>query len=117
MVAVSPAVDRTLDQAALLAQVGIQLCQRPTNCVTLALVVQAIALVLLLPATGAWIDAVCRLELGAQLVDIDRLHIASNRVFHLHTVARVLESNPLDSIVVLAYNERGRGRDWTWCCA
>lgn len=45
LIAIPPAVDGALDKAAFLAQIGVQLRQRPTDRVALALVVKAVALV------------------------------------------------------------------------
>lgn len=117
LVAVAPAVDCALDQAALLAQVGVQLRERPAHGIALAFVVQAIALVLVLPATRPWVDAVRRLELLTELIDVDRLDVAADGILHLHAVARVLERDPLDTIVVLAHHERSSRRNGTWSCA
>ncbi len=86
MVAVSPAVDCTLDQTALATKAGVQLCESPADSVAFGLVVQAVALVLLLGAAGARIDAVLGFELLRKRVDIDRLDIASNGVLHLDPV-------------------------------
>lgn len=87
MVAVAPAVDGALNEAALFAQVGVELCQRPADGVALALVMQSIALVLVLATAGARIDAVVGLELGAQPFHIDGLDVAADGVFHLDAVA------------------------------
>lgn len=107
LVAVAPAVDRSLDEAALSPQARVELRQRPADCVALSLVVQAIALVLVLSAARAGVDTVLSLEVLWQLVNVDRLDIAADCVLHLDAVARILESDPLHSILVLPYDQ--------WC--
>lgn len=58
------------------------------------------------------------LKLGTQSVNVYRLHIASDGVLHLDTVARVLKGDPLDTIVVLSHNQGGgcwnRARSRIW---
>lgn len=108
LIAVPPAVDRSLNQASLAAKAWVQFCQSPTDCVTLRLVHQAIASVLVFCATCARVDAIFSLELGAQRVHVDRFYIASDRVFHLDPVARVFECNPLHAIPILSHDQWGR---------
>lgn len=117
LITVPPTVNRPLYQSALFAQVGVQLRERPSDRIALAFVVQPITLVLILSAACAWVNAVGRLELLAQFINVHRFDVASYRVLHLHAVARVLESDPLNAIVVLSHHEgcrRGyRTGGWT----
>jgi hypothetical protein len=78
--------------------------QCPANRVALGLVVQPIALVLVFGATCARVYAVLSLEVLRQLVDVDRLDIAANGVFHLDAITRVLERYPLHSVLVLPHD-------------
>lgn len=114
LVAVPPAVYCTLDQTPLSSQAWIELRERPSYSVALGLVVQAVAFVLVLIAASAGIHAVFLLKILGKLLDVDRLDVAPDGVFHLNSVARVLESNPLDAILVLPYNEWGGGRNGAW---
>lgn len=116
LIAIPPAVDSPLDQATLLAEVRIELCQGPSDGIALALVVEAIAFVLLLAATRARIHAVGRLEVRAEFPDDDGFDVTADRVFHLDAIARVLEGDPLHTVAVLADHEGGRCRDGTGCC-
>jgi len=109
LVAVSPAVDGALNETPFLAQIGIQLREGPSDGIALAFVMQAVAFILFLVATRAWVHAVVRFELGAELFDIYRLDIATDGVLHLDAVSGVLERDPLHPVVVLPNNE-GRGR-------
>lgn len=114
LIAISPAVHGSLDQTSLTAKARIQLGQSPSDGVTLCLIDQTVSTVLVLAATCSRIDAVLSLEFLAQSIHVDRLNVASNGVLHLDAVARVLESNPLDSVVVLANNQWGGCWNWTW---
>jgi hypothetical protein len=67
--------------------------------------VQTVALVGVFRAAGARVNTVLSLEIGRELVDVDRLYVASDGVFHLDSVTRVLKSNPLYTVLVLSYNE------------
>lgn len=111
LVTVTPAVDCALDETALAPQAGVQLCQRPTNGVAFGLVVETVALVGILCTACAGVDAVLCLELAGKFVDVDRLHIASNSVLHLDTVARILEGNPLDTVLILTHDKRSGCRN------
>lgn len=102
MVAVSPAVNRSLNEASFASQARVELCQRPADRVTLSLVMQTVAFVLVLGAACAGVNAVLRLEVLGKFFDIDGLDVATDGVLHLDAVTRVLESNPLDPILVLA---------------
>lgn len=115
LVTVAPAVDRALDETALSAQAWIQLCQRPADCVALGLVVQTVAFVLVLGTAGAWVHAILSLEILRQLVHVDRLDVAADRIFHLHTVARVFECDPLYTALVLPNDQWGSCWDGTRC--
>jgi hypothetical protein len=107
LVTVTPAVDCALDETTLAPQAGVQLCQRPTDGVAFGLVVETVALVGILCTACAGVDAVLCLELAGEFVDVDRLHIASNSVLHLDTVARILEGNPLDTVLILTHDKWG----------
>lgn len=74
---------------------------------------EAVALVLVFGATRARVDAVLSLEVLWQLVDIDGLDITADGVLHLDAVARVLESDPLHSVLVLPDDQRCGGRNGT----
>jgi len=114
LVAVPPAVDGALDQASLAAQTWVELCQGPPDGVAFALVHQSITPVLILAAARPGVDAVLRLEFGGQRVNIDRFDIATDGIFHLDAVPRVLKGNPLHAISVLSHNKRRRCRDRPW---
>lgn len=116
LVAIPPAVDSTLDQPALLTQIGIQGSKRPADAVAFSLVVEAVAFVLILAATCARVHAIRSFEFLTQIVDVYRLNVAADRVLHLHTVTRVFERNPLHPVVVLTNNQRCRRRDRTGRC-
>jgi hypothetical protein len=110
LVAVSPAVNRSLDQAPLAAQGRVELRQSPSDAIAISLVHQSVSAILILGAASSRVDAILLLKLGGQLIGINGLNIASDRVLHLDSVARVFESNPLDAISVLSHNQRsGRG--------
>lgn len=111
LIAVTPAVDGTLDQTALSAQGRIQFGQGPSHGVAFGLVNEAVAAVLVLGAAGAGVDAVVRLELLAQAVDVDGLDVTPDLIFHLDAISRILERDPLHPVVILAHDERGGGRD------
>jgi hypothetical protein len=87
LVAVTPTVHSSLDQPPLSTKTRIELSQGPTNCVTLRLIHEAIAPVLVLAAASSWIDAVFRLEFRTESINIDRFDIASDCVLHLHAIA------------------------------
>jgi hypothetical protein len=111
LVAVPPAVNRALDQTALATKARVELGQRPAHGVALGLVDQAVSAVLVLAAARSWVDAILRLEVGTEGVNVDRLDIASDGVLHLYAIARVLECDPLHPIAVLSYDEWGCCRD------
>lgn len=115
LVAVTPAVDGSLDQPTLATQARVQLRQCPADGVALGLVVQAVTFVLLLVAACARVDAVLSFEVLGQLVDVDRLNIAADGVLHLHPVAAVLERDPLHAILILADNQWRSRRNWSRC--
>lgn len=106
MVTVAPAVYRALNETTLSTETWVQLCQRPSNSVALSLIVKAVALVLIFGAAGARVDTVLGFEVLGKLVNIDGLNITADGVLHLHPVARILESNPLNPVLVLSYNKR-----------
>jgi hypothetical protein len=87
----------------------------PANGVALGFVVETIALVLVFGAAGAWVNAVLGLEVLGKFVNVDRLHVAANRVLHLDPVTGVLESDPLNAVLVLSNNQWGGGRNGARC--
>ena len=113
LVAVPPAVDCSLDQASLATQRRVELRQGPTNPVAIGLVHEAISTVRILGAACPGIHAVLLLEVRGQLIGVDRLHVASDGVFHLDSVPRVLKSNPLDAIAILPHHQGCSGRNRT----
>lgn len=115
LVAIPPTIHRPLNEAALSPQARIQLCQSPPHGVAFRLIVQAITFVLILGAASSRVHAIFGLEVLGKIVDVDGLHVAPDRVLHLDAVSGVLESNPLNAILVLPYDERGRGRNRSWC--
>ena len=111
LVAVSPAIDCTLNEASLSAQARIQLRQGPSYSVAFCLIVQAISLVLIFCAACTRVDTVLGLKVLWKLIDINRFNIAADGVFHLYTIPRVLKSNPLYAILVLADDQRSGSRN------
>jgi hypothetical protein len=107
LVTISPTIHRSLNQSSLASQTGVELRQGPANRVAFRLIDQPITPVLILAAAGSRINTIFRLEFWTQSLDIHRLDIAPNCVFHLNAVARVLECNPLNPIVILSHNK--------WC--
>lgn len=117
LVRVPPAVDGALYEATLAAQTRVELRERPSDGVALGLVHEPVAAVLVLGAAGARVDAVLRLEVLRQGLDVDVLDVAADGVLHLDAVARVLEGYPLHAVGVLPDDE-GRGRGYgPWRCA
>ena len=114
LVAVPPAVHRSLNESSLSSQTGIQLGQSPSDRVAFGFVDQSVASILILGAACARIHTILRLEIRRQRVHVHRLHVTSNRVLHFHPIPRVLESYPLDSVVVLAHHQRRRGWYRSW---
>lgn len=115
LVAISPAVNSSLDQPSLAAQRWVELCQSPSDTVAVCLVHQAVSTVLILGAACSRVDTVLLLELGREVVGVDRLNIASNSVLHLDTVSRVLKCNPLNTIAILSHNQRSSGGNGSGC--
>lgn len=117
LVAVAPAIHSALDEASFTTQGRVEVCESPAYRVALSLVDEAVAFVVFLAAAGAWVDAVLCLEVLAESVDVDGLDVAPDGVLHLHAVSRVLECDPLDSVAILANDERSCCGDWTRCSA
>lgn len=115
LVAVSPAINRPLDQASLSAQRWVQLRQSPAHPIAVCFIHQAISAVLILGATSSGINAILLLELGRQVIGSDRLNITPDGVLQLDTIARVLKRDPLDAIAVLPHNQRGGCWDRSGC--
>lgn len=113
LIAVTPAVHRPLNQPSLSPQTRVKLCQCPAYSVALGLVMQSIALVLIFRTAGPRVHAVLRLKILWKGNCFHRLDIAPDRVFHLHPVSRVLESDPLHAVLILPHNKRCRGGNWT----
>lgn len=109
LVAVAPRVDGALDKASLATERAVELGKGPADAVALRLVCQAVSAVLLLGAACSGVHAVLLLEVGSQLVRVDRLDVAADRVLHLDAVSRVLKGNPLHAVAVLADHEGRRG--------
>lgn len=65
LIAVSPAVNGSLNQSSLAAKTGVQLGQSPSNSVAFSFVNQTVSTVLVLAATSPWINAILSLELWA----------------------------------------------------
>jgi hypothetical protein len=116
LVAVAPAVDCSLNQAPLASQAGVQLCERPTDVVAFGLVRQSISLVLVLGAARPRVDTVLGLEVLGKIFDVDGFNVAADGVLHLDTVARVLERNPLNAVLVLSHDQRRGGGNRTRRC-
>ena len=110
-VAVSPAIHSPLDQSTLSSQAWIELREGPANRVTLGLVAESISLVLFLRHASSGVNAVLRFELRTECVHTDRFDVATNRVLHLDSISRVLERDPLHSVVILSNHQGSRGRD------
>lgn len=104
LVAVSPAVHGALDEAAFATEARVELSQRPSDRVALGFVVQPVSLVLVLGAARPRVHAVFRFEVGREAIHVDRFHVASDRVLHLDAVSRVLERDPLHSVLVLPHH-------------
>jgi len=104
LVAVSPAVDGSLNQSSLPAKTGVQLGQSPSDSVAFSFVNQTVSAVLVLAATSSGINAILSLELWAQGIHIHGLHVASDCVFHLDAIAGVFKCNPLNTVVILSNN-------------
>lgn len=115
LIAVPPAVHRSLNQSSLPSQCRVQLRQGPANGVAFCFVDEPVPSILIFAAAGARIHTVLCLELLAEVVHINRFDIASDCIFHFHAVSRILERNPLYAIVILPYNKRSRGRYGPWC--
>lgn len=113
MVAVSPAVHGSLNQASLASEGHVELGEGPSDSVAVSLVHQTIAAVLLLGAAGTRVNTVLLLELWGKFFNIDRFHIAADGVLHLYPVARILECDPLHTVAILSNHERSRRGDWT----
>jgi len=113
LVAIPPAVDRSLNQPSLAAKAGVEFGQSPSHRVAFRLVHQAISSVLILVAARSRVDAVLRLELRTQSIHVHGLHIASDGVLHLDTVARVFKCNPLNPVIILSNNQGGCGWNGT----
>lgn len=109
LVAIPPAVDCSLNKTSLASQRRVQLCQCPTDGVALRLILETVAPVLILGAARTWVHAVLGLELGRQLVGVDRLDIAADRVLHLDAIPRVLKGYPLHAISILANHQGSCG--------
>lgn len=63
LIAISPAIHGSLNQSSFPPKTRIQFCQSPTDCVTLSLIDEAIASVLVFSAACTRVDAVLGFEL------------------------------------------------------
>jgi len=104
LIAIPPAVDSALNESALLPQYWVKLRKSPAHRITLALVMQSIALVCVFVAARSGIYAIVRFELLTELVNVDGLNVTPNRVLHFDAISRVLKGYPLDTVVVLPYH-------------
>lgn len=111
LVGVAPAIHGALDESTLPAQARVQLRQCPSHGIALGLVHQAVTPILVFAAARTGVDAVLRLELGAEGIHAHGLDVTSNGVFHLDAVARILKRNPLHPVVILPDHQRRRCRD------
>lgn len=62
LVAIAPAVDRSLDKSSLASEGNVELGQSPANTVAVGLIHQAVAAILVLGATCSGVDAVFLLK-------------------------------------------------------
>jgi len=108
LVAIPPAVYSPLDKTTLASQARIQLSQCPTYRVAFSFVVKSVAFILIFGAAGSWVHAILRLEILWESIGVYRLNITANGILHLDTISRVLECNPLHTILVLPNDERCR---------
>lgn len=115
LIAVSPTIHSSLDQASLLTKWWVQLCQGPSDCIAFRLILQPVAPIVLLRTAGPRINTVLGLEILGELIRVHRLHVAAYGVLHLDSITRILERDPLDAILVLPNHERCRCWDWTRC--
>lgn len=76
---------------------------------------QPIALVGIFADAGSRIDTVVGFEVLGELININRLNVTTNGVLHLDAITRILKSDPLHTVVVLAYDKRCSSRNRTWC--
>lgn len=102
LVAIPPAVDCSLNETPLSAQRWVELCQCPADGVALRLVLETVAPVLVFGAARARVHAVLGLELGRQLVGVDGLDVAADRVLHLDAIPGILKRYPLHAVAILA---------------
>lgn len=123
LIAVSPAVNCPLNEASFRSKAWVQFSQRPSNRIAFSFINQSITPVLIFRAACSRVDAVLGLEVLAESINIHRLNVASDGVFHLYAISRVLKSDPLNSIVVLT-NDQWRSRRngsgsciWVHSCA
>ena len=107
LIAVSPAINCSLNQAPLSTKTRVQIGKCPSHCITFRLVLQTVSSVLIFTTACSRIHAVLLLELCAEVISIHRLHVASDGVLHLDAVTRVLECDPLNAVVVLSHDKWG----------
>jgi hypothetical protein len=86
----------------------------PSHRVALRLVVQSVSLVLVFGTARTRVHTVFRLEVLWERFCVDRLDIASDCVFHLDAVSRILKRNPLYSVIVLSHHKRSGCGNRTW---
>lgn len=107
LIAVTPAVNSTLNKAPLSTQTGVQLSQSPTDSIALSLVVQSIALVLILWTASSRVNTILGPEILGQFLHVNRLDVAADGVLHLDPVSGILKRNPLNAVVILSHDKRG----------
>ena len=113
LVAVPPAIHRSLNEPTLAPQAWVELSQSPAYGIAFAFVVKAISLVLIFGTARTGVDTVLRLEVLRETVDIHRFNIASDGVLHLNPVSGIFKSDPLHAILVLPDNERCGCWNWS----
>ena len=104
LIAVTPAVDSTLDQSTLAPQSRIQFCQCPADGIAFCFVDQSVPAILVLTATGARVHAVLGLEFLRERVHDDGFHVTPDGVFHFHPVSGIFEGDPLHAVAVLSHD-------------
>lgn len=71
LVAVSPAVDRSLNQSSLASKGNIQLGKCPSDSVAVRLIHEAVSAILILGAARPRINTVLLFELGGEIINVD----------------------------------------------
>ena len=114
LVAVSPTINGPLNQTSFSTEALVELSKSPSDSIALGLVVQPVSTIIFLSATCSRIDTILRLEFSTEFFHIHRLNVTTDRIFQLDAITGVFESNPLNAIVILLYNQRGCCWNRTW---